>query len=31
LIYLAASDFDNQAGYIREQVGKLCAKYPLYD
>ena len=30
LIKLAASDFDNQAEYIRAEVDKLCKKYPLY-
>lgn len=30
LIKLAASDFDNQADYIRAEVKKLCEKYPLY-
>ena len=30
LIKLAASDFDNQAEYIRSEVDKLCKKYPLY-
>ena len=31
LIKLAASDFDNQADYIRAEVKKLCEKYPLYN
>jgi len=31
LIYLAASDFENKAGYIREEVRKLTDKYPLYE
>ena len=30
LIKLAASDFDNQADFIRAEVDKLCKKYPLY-
>ena len=29
-IKLAATDFDNQADYIRAGVTKLCEKYPLY-
>ncbi len=29
-IKLAATDFDNQADYIRAGVTKLCDKYPLY-
>lgn len=29
-IWLAATDFENQAEQIRTQVTKLCAKYPLY-
>jgi glycine hydroxymethyltransferase len=31
LIYLAASDFDAKADYIRDEVSKLCDKYPLYE
>jgi glycine hydroxymethyltransferase len=31
LIYLAASDFDVKADYIRDEVSKLCDKYPLYE
>ncbi len=31
LIKLAASDFENQADYIRAEVKKLCEKYPLYN
>ncbi|MDR0861219.1 MAG: serine hydroxymethyltransferase [Oscillospiraceae bacterium] len=31
LIYLAASDFDGKADYIRAEVDKLCAKHPLYE
>ena len=30
LIYLAASDFENQKDYIRSEVTKLCETYPLY-
>ena len=30
LIYLAATDFEAKADYIREEVAKLCEKYPLY-
>ena len=29
-MYLAASDFENKADYIRAEVTKLCEKYPLY-
>ena len=29
-IYLAATDFENKAEYIREGVAALCEKYPLY-
>ncbi|MBQ7125033.1 MAG: serine hydroxymethyltransferase [Clostridia bacterium] len=31
LIALAASDFENSADYIKAEVAKLCAKYPLYN
>lgn len=31
LIKLTASDFENKADYVREEVGKICAKYPLYE
>ncbi len=31
LIALCAKDFENQADYIRAEVAKLCAKYPLFD
>ncbi len=31
LIYLTASDYDNKADYIRAEVDKLTAKYPLYN
>ncbi len=30
LIKLAAVDFDNSADYIRDEVTKICEKYPLY-
>ena len=30
-IWLAATDFENQADYIRSEVTKLCEKYPLYE
>ncbi|MDO4267076.1 MAG: serine hydroxymethyltransferase [Eubacteriales bacterium] len=30
-IWLAATDFDNKADYIRGEVTKLCEKYPLYE
>ena len=29
-IWLAATDFENQADYIRAEVTKLCDKYPIY-
>lgn len=29
-IWLAATDFDAKADYIREEVTKLCDKYPIY-
>ena len=29
-IWLAATDFENKADYIRGEVTKLCEKYPLY-
>ena len=31
LMALCAKDFENQADYIRAEVAKLCAKYPLFD
>lgn len=31
LVYLAATDFDANAGHIRSEVAKLCEKYPLYE
>jgi glycine hydroxymethyltransferase len=31
LIYLAASDFENKADYIRAEVGKLCVAHPIYE
>lgn len=30
-IYLAAADFENSAGQIREKVQALCEQYPLYE
>ncbi len=30
LIKLVASDFENSADYVRAEVAKICAKYPLY-
>jgi glycine hydroxymethyltransferase len=30
-IYLAASDFDNKADYIRSEVEKLCGAHPIYE
>jgi glycine hydroxymethyltransferase len=30
-IWLAATDFENKADYIRSEVTKLCEKYPLYE
>ncbi len=30
LIHLAATDFENSADYIREQVNLICNKYPIY-
>ena len=29
-IWLAATDFENQADYIKGEVTKLCDKYPIY-
>ena len=31
LIYLAASDFEAKADYIRGEVEKLCAAHPIYE
>lgn len=31
LIYLTATDYKNKADYIRSEVNKLTAKYPLYE
>ncbi len=31
LIKLTATDFKNTADYVRAEVAKLCAKYPLYN
>ncbi len=30
-IWLAATDFEAKADYIRGEVDKICAKYPLYE
>lgn len=30
-IWLAATDFENQADYIRSEVTKICDKYPIYE
>jgi len=30
-IYLAATDFENKADYIREGVTEICNKFPLYE
>ncbi|MDR2600520.1 MAG: serine hydroxymethyltransferase [Oscillospiraceae bacterium] len=30
LIYLTATDLDAKADYIRDEVGKLCDRFPLY-
>ncbi len=30
-IFLAATDFENSADYIRAEVTKICDKYPLYN
>lgn len=30
-IWLAATDFENKADYIRSEVTKICDKYPLYE
>ena len=31
LIFLTASDYDNKADYIRDEVTTLCNKFPLYE
>lgn len=31
LIYLAATDFENKKEEIKEEVAKICKKYPLYE
>ncbi|MCL1859594.1 MAG: serine hydroxymethyltransferase [Oscillospiraceae bacterium] len=31
LFRLTATEFDAKADYIRDEVGKLCEKYPLYE
>ena len=30
-IWLAATDFEAKADYIRGEVEKICSKYPLYE
>ena len=30
-IWLAATDFENKADYIRAEVTKVCEKYPIYE
>lgn len=30
-IWLAATDFENKADYIRTEVTKICTKYPIYE
>ena len=30
LIWLTATDFEAKADYIREEVTKICEKYPIY-
>lgn len=30
LIYLVATDYEKQEGYIKQEVAKLCQKYPIY-
>ena len=30
-IWLAATDFENKADYIRGEVTKICEKYPIYE
>ncbi|MFR2488689.1 MAG: serine hydroxymethyltransferase, partial [Hungatella sp.] len=29
--WLAATDFENKADYIRAEVTKICTKYPIYE
>ena len=31
LIKLCATDFETKADYIREEITKICEKYPIYD
>jgi len=31
LIYLTASDYQGKSDYIKAEVNRLCAKYPLYE
>jgi glycine hydroxymethyltransferase len=30
LVYLVATDFDNKVDYVRNEVTKICEKYPIY-
>ena len=30
LIRLVATDYDNKADYVREQVTEICKKHPIY-
>ena len=30
LIYLIATDYENQLEYVRGEVAKICDKYPIY-
>lgn len=30
LVYLVATDFENKAEYVREEVTKICNQYPIY-
>ncbi|MBQ8533445.1 MAG: serine hydroxymethyltransferase [Clostridia bacterium] len=31
LIYLTATDFENSKEYVRDEVTKICKKYPIYE
>jgi len=31
LFHLTADEYESKADYIRDEVGKMCEKYPLYD
>lgn len=31
LVWLAATDFENKADYIRSEVTKICDRYPIYE